>query len=152
MGKYALLVGIGNYAADSGFGKLLSPVKDVDALRKVLINPEIGDFADADVTVLKDAEKSEIEKAIAKLFAKRDADDLLLFYYSGHGDIDKHDNTFYLTGVSSDRENLAYSATDGDYLHKRMGKIRFQRQVIILDCCHSGAITEDMRAKGTEKI
>ena len=82
MGRYALLIGISNYT--KGLDPLPSAVKDVDALRQVLLNPEIGSFADGDVVVLKDAEKGAIETAIYHLFANRKPDDLLLLYFSGH--------------------------------------------------------------------
>jgi hypothetical protein len=62
MGRYALLIGISNYKA--GLDLLPSAVKDVDALWQVLLNPEIGGFAESDVVVLKDAEKGAIETAI----------------------------------------------------------------------------------------
>jgi hypothetical protein len=66
MGRYALLIGISNYNA--GLTPLPSAVKDVDALHQVLLNPEIGGFAESDVKVLKDAEKTEIETEIYHLF------------------------------------------------------------------------------------
>jgi len=39
-----------------------------------------------------------------------------------------------------------------EYLHNLMGRSRSQRQVLILDCCHSGAIAKGLRHKGSEKV
>ncbi|MEI6063266.1 MAG: caspase family protein, partial [Pseudanabaena sp. ELA748] len=81
MGRYALLVGVSNY--DSDFTSLPSAVKDVRALQRVLLNPDIGGFFDADVTALVDCDRQTIDRAIYSLFAERKPDDLLLFYFSG---------------------------------------------------------------------
>ncbi len=144
MGRYALLIGISNYNA--GLDPLPSAVKDVDALREVLLNPEIGGFADGDVKVLKDAEKGAIETAIYHLFAHRKPDDLLLLYFSGHGVTDDR-RDFYFTGISTSKEALPPTAVSSVYVQSEMDRSRSQRQVAILDCCHSGAFPKGMKAK-----
>ncbi|MEA5477477.1 SUMF1/EgtB/PvdO family nonheme iron enzyme [Pseudanabaena galeata UHCC 0370] len=144
MGRYALLIGISNYNA--GLNPLPSAVKDVDALQEVLLNAEIGGFADGNVTVLKDAEKGAIETAIYHLFANRKPDDLLLFYFSGHGVTDDR-RDFYFTGLSTSREALPPTAVSSSYVQSQMYNSRSKRQVAILDCCHSGAFPKGMMAK-----
>lgn len=144
MGRYALLIGISNY--NKGLDLLPSAVKDVDALRQVLLNPEIGSFADGDVVVLKDAEKGAIETAIYHLFANRKPDDLLLLYFSGHGVTDDR-RDFYFTGISTSKDALPPTAVSSGYVQSEMDKSRSQRQVAILDCCHSGAFPKGMKAK-----
>jgi uncharacterized caspase-like protein len=144
MGRYALLIGISNYT--KGLDLLPSAVKDVDALRQVLLNPEIGCFTDGDVVVLKDAEKGAIETAIYHLFANRKPDDLLLFYFSGHGVTDDR-RDFYFTGTSTSKEALPPTAVSSVYVQTQMYNSRSQRQVAILDCCHSGAFPKGMKAK-----
>lgn len=144
MGRYALLIGISNY--NKGLDLLPSAVKDVDALRQVLLNSEIGGFADGDVVVLKDAEKGVIETAIYHLFANRKPDDLLLLYFSGHGVTDDR-RDFYFTGISTSKDALPPTAVSSVYVQGEMDKSRSQRQVVILDCCHSGAFPKGMKAK-----
>ena len=74
MGRYALLVGVSNYDAD--FTALPSAAKDVRALQRVLLNPEIGGFFESDVRVLVDCDRQAIERAVYSLFAERKSDDL----------------------------------------------------------------------------
>jgi formylglycine-generating enzyme required for sulfatase activity len=155
MGRYALLVGNSNY---TNLNPLPSAVRDVDALCEVLLNPEVGGFAVSDVTVLRNVDETEIRKAISSLFAKRERDDLLLFYFSGHGVVDSL-NDFYLTGVSTDENDLLSTAVPADYIHKAMDRkgsvdnqIGSKRQVIVLDCCNSGAFPKGMTAKGIDKV
>ncbi len=144
MGRYALLVGISNYTAD--LKPLPSAVKDVVALRQVLVNPEIGGFAESDVEVLTDVDETAIRKGLSRLFANRNKDDLLLFYFSGHGVTDSRSD-FYLTGISTNKDDLLSTAVSADYVHRAMNQRGSKRQVIILDCCHSGAFPKGMTAK-----
>ncbi len=144
MGRYALLVGVSNYIVD--LKPLPSAVKDVEALRQVLVNPEIGGFAELDVAVLVDAEKGAIESAIYDLFANRKTDDLLLLYFSGHGVTDSR-NDFYFTGAKTRKDALPPTAVSSNYVHNLMNQSRSKRQVVILDCCHSGAFPKGMMAK-----
>ncbi len=149
MGKYALLIGVSNYTA--GLQALPSAVRDVEALGQVLVNPEIGGFAESDVEMLQDADEKPIREAIYRLFAEKKRDDLLLFYFSGHGIVDNYNN-FYLTGTATREEAPEPTAVPAEYLHNLMGRSRSKHQVLILDCCHSGSIAKGMRHKGGEKV
>ena len=52
MRKIALLIGVSEY--QSGLNPLLGAVKDVEAMQRVLQHPEMGGFAEADMTVTDD--------------------------------------------------------------------------------------------------
>ncbi|MFN6519297.1 MAG: caspase domain-containing protein [Nostoc sp. CreGUA01] len=82
--KIALLIGISEYDEPT-LAPLPNAVHDVEAMQRVLLNPEMGDFAAADVTVLKNPQRQEMEDAIYNLYANCQKDDLVLFYFSGHG-------------------------------------------------------------------
>ena len=96
-GKYALLIGNDHYD-DSRFNPLNAPLRDVDALRDVLLRPDIGAFND--VTVLPNPSVAEAQRAVNVLFAGKSKDDLLLFYYSGHGVKDHHGDLFFTLKAS----------------------------------------------------
>ncbi|MGI8504509.1 MAG: caspase family protein, partial [Hassallia sp.] len=83
MAKVALLIGVSEYK--HGLNPLLSAGKDVEAMQRVLVDSEMGNFAEGDITVLKNPQPDDIAYAIYHLFADRQKDDLLLFYFSGHG-------------------------------------------------------------------
>ena len=95
-----------------------------------------------------------IEKAIYELFANRNNDDLLLFYFSGHGVKDEDGDLFLATRETSKDQQVIkdYTAVAASYLQTRMNKSYSERLVVILDCCFSGAFTEGMIAKGDENI
>ncbi|MGB3636959.1 MAG: caspase family protein [Rivularia sp. (in: cyanobacteria)] len=147
MAKVALLIGISEYEA--GLNPLPAAVQDVEAMRQVLGNPEMGGFADNDITVLKNRQPQDIRNAIYNLFANRHKDDLLLFYFSGHGIKDDR-GKLYLSTRDTKKDNgrlVTPSAVPASYLHENINYSRSQRQVIILDCCFSGAIASGMTLK-----
>ena len=83
MAKVALLIGVSEY--EPGLNPLPSAVKDVEAMQQVLLLPEIGEFAETDVTLLKNPNRPTMEEAIETLFAGRQKDDLVLLFFSGRG-------------------------------------------------------------------
>jgi uncharacterized caspase-like protein len=66
MAKVALLIGVSEY--EPGLSSLPGAVKDVEALREVLLHPEMGGFAASDITLLKNPERQDVEEAIERLF------------------------------------------------------------------------------------
>ena len=147
MAKAALLIGVSEY--QPGLNPLPAAVQDVEAVRRVLVNPEMGGFADNDVTVLKNPQPQDIRNAIYDLFANRQKDDLLLFYFSGHGIKDDRGNLYFATrDTRKDNGKLVTPlAVAARTLHENINDSRSQRQVIILDCCFSGAIAQGMTVK-----
>ncbi|WP_103666551.1 SUMF1/EgtB/PvdO family nonheme iron enzyme [Pseudanabaena sp. BC1403] len=148
MGKYALLVGNSQYINISDFPVLPSAVRDIEALRQILVDPNMGDFTNSDVTVLPDADETQIRRAISRLFLNRQPEDKLLFYFSGHGTLDKF-RKFYLTGISTEGNDLIGTALSSDVLRDAMRQSRASQIVVILDCCYSGAFPKSMKAKGS---
>jgi len=147
MNKFALLIGVSEY--QSGFSPLPTTVKDVEAIQEVLVNPEIGEFAAENVTVLKNPQKPDMEEAIHDLYDNRQRDDLLLLYFSGHGLIND-DGNFYFSTSSTKKKNasfLPYLAVAASYVHECMKKSKSKRKVVILDSCFSGAFSQGMTAK-----
>ena len=147
MTKVALLIGVSEY--QPGLNPLPAAVKDVEAMRRVLVNPETGGFADEDITVLKNPQPQDIRNAIYNLFANRRKDDLVLFYFSGHGIKDDRGKLYFSTrATKKDNGKLVKpSAVGASVLHESINDSRSQRQVIILDCCFSGAIATGMTVK-----
>ncbi len=150
MAKFALLIGVSEYDyQDEDLKPLSAAVKDVEAMQRVLVNPEMGNFALSNITVLKNPQPQAVREAIFHLFFNRQKDDLLLFYFSGHGIKDEKGN-LYLSTRETKKQNgklVTPSAVSASFLHENINDSRSLRQVIILDCCYSGAITQGMTVK-----
>jgi hypothetical protein len=148
MAKVALLIGVSEY--ESGLNPLPAAVKDLDAMKEVLLDSEIGGFAEANVALLKNPDRQVVEEAIYTLFAGRQRDDLVLLFFSGHG-IKDDSGTLYLatrcTRKSSQGELVSPTAVSANFIHTCMSRSRSKRQVVILDSCFSGAFAEGLSAK-----
>jgi uncharacterized caspase-like protein/Flp pilus assembly protein TadD len=146
MGKFALLIGVGNYQS-SELQNLAAAIPDVRAIEKVLIDPAIADFAQTDVMVLLNPEPQQMREAIDHLFADRKKDDLILLYFSGHG-VTNDSGNFYFTSAITQKNRLNSTAIPATFVNGLMEGSKSQRQVVILDSCFSGAFAKDMKAKG----
>jgi uncharacterized caspase-like protein/ABC-type branched-subunit amino acid transport system substrate-binding protein len=155
MKKIALLIGVSEYR--TGFTPLPSALKDVDAMYSVLVDKERGEFLEEHIICLKNPDRQSMEDAIHRLFNDRQKDDLVLFYFSGHGIKDIKNKLYLGTNITEKDSNgslIPTSAVDATTLHDRMEMSKSQRKVIILDSCYSGAIVQGMTAKddGTVRL
>lgn len=147
MAKVALLIGVSEY--EPGLNPLPGAVKDIAAMQQVLQHPDLGGFAEY-VKVLKNPDRQVIEEEIENLFVGRQKDDLVLLFFSGHGIKDDR-GRLYLTTRKTRKtlqgELIRSTAVSASFVHESMLRSRSRRQVVILDCCFSGAFAEGLSAK-----
>jgi regulation of enolase protein 1 (concanavalin A-like superfamily) len=153
MTKYALLIGVSNYET---LQKLPGATRDIKGISNILQDPNLGGFISENITLLEDPERKEAEEAIYDLFDRSRKGDLVLFYFAGHGITDML-GQFYLAArlTCKDKEKLRdITAISAKYLQEKMSQSLSERQVIILDCCFSGAFAKGMtaRASGTVNL
>ena len=150
--KHALLIGVSTYG--EGLQPIPSARLDVEALAEVLRDPQLGNFPSDQVVVLQDPQRTPMERAVELLFANRDPEDLLLLYFSGHGFRDEQRQLLLSClesrkfGEGSERGKVQQSTTlRAAILRDYMKNSRSRHQLLILDCCFSGAFAEGMAAK-----
>lgn len=144
MAKIALLIGVSDY---NKLTPLPAAINDIEALKRVLENPEIAGFDE--VQLLKNPDVNRLRGAVARLFENRNREDLVLLFFSGHG---IRDDAGYLHFAAVDTEKdvaVATSARTSEILHQ-MRLSRSKRQVMILDCCYSGAAVPGLIDKSAE--
>jgi outer membrane protein assembly factor BamD (BamD/ComL family) len=141
--RLALIIGNSVYL-DSTLSRLLTPDADVGALGELLLDPERGGFDD--VKVMVNMSSHLIRRAIASFFAKKTRQDLLLLYFSGHGVLDDQGQLF-LAVRDTDSQLLSGTAIPASYITTEMNNSHSQRQVLVLDCCHSGAFARGTKSK-----
>ncbi|MBN3932633.1 caspase family protein [Streptomyces verrucosisporus] len=138
--RSALVVAVSSYA-DAGLARLRAPARDAEALAEVLGAPEIGGF---DVRGLTDPTAQEIRSGVDDFLSGRGTDELLLVYFSCHGLLDAR-GRLYFAGADTRKERLASTGVESGWLLEQLDECRARRQVVILDCCFSGAF-----ARGTK--
>ncbi len=143
--KYALLIGNTDYK-DEHLPQLSGSLVDIKSVAAVLNNRKICGFDE--VIRLPNPTFSESMRALSQLFANKTKDELLLFYFSGHGVKDHAGDLFF---AIKETEHGLYDGTAiaASLLKNIVNKSGSHRQVLILDCCHSGAITQGLKGIDT---
>ena len=142
-GKYALIIGNTEYT-DPGLAQLTAPGKDAEDFARVLKDQDIGAFDY--VNILLNQLSSTVSEAIDEFFDLKKPDDLLVLYFSGHGVRDEL-GALYLAVKNTIRSRLRSTAIKSDYIREAMDQSRSKRQVLILDCCNSGAFPQGTKAE-----
>lgn len=146
MPKHALLIGVSQYQPE--LNPLPGTADDVKAMRGVLAHPEMGGFDD--VQTLINPEPMAMQEAIELFFSNCKKNDLALLFFSGHGIKDDQGRLYFSTPKTrkSDKgELIRATAVPAGFVQDVMSNSRCKRQVVILDCCFSGAFAEGMTAK-----
>lgn len=141
--RLGLVVATGRYA-DPGLRRLRAPARDAAELGDLLADPGIGGF---EVTVLRDATAHRIRLAVEDFLAERSPDDLVLLYLSCHGLVDLR-RRLYFAATDTRKERLAATGVEAQWVLDQLEDCRARRQVVLLDCCFSGAFAHG--AKGAE--
>ncbi|MEL6262687.1 MAG: SUMF1/EgtB/PvdO family nonheme iron enzyme [Cyanobacteria bacterium J06626_6] len=139
--KIALLIGVGEYG--TGLKSLQCPLNGVEAMEAVLASSEIGKFDE--VVALTNPNVGEMRSRISETFAQLTKQDLILFYFTGHG-LKNMTGDFYLTTSQTElfpsgRPN-AGTAVEADFLRRELSNARAERKVVILDCCFGAAFAD----------
>jgi len=145
--REALLVACDEFV-DPKYKRLSVPVSDARALAKLLSDPEIGQFS---VEVLENEQRDVVSDRLEAFFEKGQLDDVLLLYFAGHGDLDDRGNFYFVAGnTKSDR--LRSSAISDRFIHETMVRSLSKRQILILDCCYSGAFSKDWISRADTSV
>lgn len=140
--KIALLIGVREYG--EGIPSLSAPENDVTAIKRVLENPHMGGFDQ--VEQLIDPNPTAMQTAVQQIFTNCGKDDLVLLFFSGHGITDDNNKLYFATKGTSKNYYKATSVP-ANFIQDVSRDSYAKRQVIILDCCYSGAFAEGWQSK-----
>lgn len=132
--RAALVVATGSYN-DPTLTRLRSTAHDAKEMANVLADPDIGSF---EVTSVVDRSAQEIRLAVEDFLEGRGPADLVVVYMSCHGLLDRQDR-LYFAATDTRKDRLAATAVEASWLWDRLEECRSSCQVVILDCCNSGA-------------
>ena len=155
--KYALLIGINEYANPQQISPLAGSINDVEDMLQVLTTK--FEFPRENIRVLKNAEATHaniIDAFRNDLIAKAKQGDIVVFHYSGHGSQMKDVTGKKISGL--DETIVPYDSRDpkgkvfdisGAELHGLLLQLaqKTQNATFILDSCHSGTLVRGARVR-----
>lgn len=130
--RYALVIANQNYRH---LKSLVTPHADVAAI-KTLLEGRFG----FDVSVLKDATRRDLLAAINAVRARVSANDQVLIYYAGHGEIDSVTQRGYWIPVDGEQRDVANWVSIID-VTDQLAAMSASSVFVIADSCYSGTLT-----------
>ena len=131
----ALFLANQNYL-DPDISSLDYPINEAKELRSILIN-KYG-FKSDNVSTLFDFSEGEFLSAMDSLVATIDENDLLLIFYSGHGEYDESLNEGYWLAIDSELENKS-AWIQNSTIVQYLSEINSHHTLLIIDSCFSGS-------------
>jgi tetratricopeptide (TPR) repeat protein/Tol biopolymer transport system component len=131
--------------------QLVAPAQDAESLARVLADRALGGF---EVRTVINEPHHRVNLEIESFCENRKRDDLLLIYFSGHG-IKDADGQLYFATVDtqlSQHNVRCATAVSAYFVNEMMSRSRSRRQILLLDCCYSGAFKHGMLAKGGKRV
>ena len=146
--KYAYFVGINRYA--NPINNLYGCENDVNELCKVVMNTFDFNESNVKIDLSEYATQDKITSTLLSFITNLCADDLFLFYYSGHGsqifDIDKDEDDDSFDEMICPFNVSWLSPLTDDFIRFIFDQAVPGAKIIsIFDCCHSGTITRSLK-------
>ena len=145
--RLALLIATDEYE-DDRLRRLTSPAHDASALAAVLRDPDIAGF---EVTTLVNEPHYRVGEAVGELYRDRRRDDLTLLYFTGHG-LKDDDGRLYLAMANTRRDGLLFTSLPAEQVDQAMSGCTSRRNVLVLDCCYSGAFPAGRATKSDLEV
>jgi WD40 repeat protein len=133
---YALLIANQAYA-DPGIVSLDQPVKDMNRLKRTLL--QFYSFDEKNITVLENPNRNQLYAALDELQAKLDKLDNLLIFYAGHGYWDEQLQQGYWLPADAEPNKRSTWLSNGT-LRDYIGGISARHTLLVTDACFSGGI------------
>ena len=137
----AMLIGVADYK-DPQFRQLPAAQNSLARMYDMLTDPALGGWTEERVSVfLNPAQSGSLAADLTDLASR--AQDSLLFYFVGHGQLDpRMQLCLALTDTRHDHPDLTGLAYDA--VKKIIGASPARVKAVILDCCHSGQAIESL--------
>jgi len=148
--RYAVVIGIDDYA-DRGIGDLVDRESGARAVRDVLLDPQRGGLAEADVALLlgADATAAKIRKALDRLKGV-EKEATVFVYFAGHGAAKGEDA--WWVARDSKKSDLARTALAAAEVRGLLERIPAERILLMMDCRHAAGLYGDGGSRPDPKV
>ncbi|MEI6763996.1 MAG: caspase family protein [Bacteroidota bacterium] len=154
---YVITIGINQYK-NSKYN-LNYAVTDADAFAEAISANSDKIFTSTVIKNIRDndATKENILNAMNQLAAQANQEDVLIFYFAGHGVMSEESveakSDFFLvpynvTQIYGDNQMLKLNAISSNELMDLLVNIKAQKQLVLLDACQSGGAIDQVAMRG----
>ncbi|MEW1661112.1 caspase family protein [Streptomyces sp. NPDC093707] len=144
-----LLIGNATFPRDPhALPDLHGPLVDIAQLKQALTDDRVGLFRADDLQEIPDHGIQDIRERVDELFTTAAREDVLLLYYSGHGQLDEL-GALYLCAKDTSTSRLRASGLSAIEINNMIDGSAATTTVVILDCCYSGAFKGTARSAPT---
>jgi hypothetical protein len=145
--KYALIIGISRYKNTRGIPNLEYADQDAKALYDFLQQPAAGGFDRKNMLLLSNEEAtlSNIRGALTSFVARASENDLLLFFFAGHGAPDPWvPQNLYMIAHDTNVDAMAQTAIAMPDLRQYLEQnVKSKRMILLVDACHSAGLSTE---------
>ena len=145
---YAVIVGVSSYK-DGSIPNLKFAGKDATAFYDFLRSPAAGAVPAEDMALLVNtkATRSNIIRELVEKLTRATKEDLVVFYFSGHGKNGEFENAGYLLGYDTEADNEPATAVSMEEVRSKIDRSAAKMKISYIDACHAG-LFKSSGAKG----
>ena len=136
--RHAVLIGNNQFPDEPRLSALRCPENDVAGIQERLTSSRNGLFDPLNIAAIINAPNHEVLQSVERTIRKATRNDLLLIYYSGHGQCDEA-GRLHLAALNTRLDTLGSTAVPIDSIKNYIDLAKTNRIILILDCCYSGA-------------
>jgi hypothetical protein len=131
MARLALLIGVSEYG--QGFLPLPAAIADVEGMRQVLANPQLGHFDQ--VQTLLNPTQCELAETVETWTLQGKSGDVLLLFFSGYCMLDERPNLYLGTRTTYQMGDrlMRSSAVAAEFIQECLQHSQARQQLLILD-------------------
>jgi hypothetical protein len=136
---YAIVIGVSKYV-NNNISPLKFPDDDARAFARLLTTAACGKVPQKNITLLVDSQATRLNilAGIKQVLKNVSAEDMLIFYFSGHGAPDEDTRQGYFYSYDADPANLDITAISMEETRDKISGSNAKLKVSYIDACHAG--------------
>ncbi len=152
---HVVIVGIADYLDNEALKDLRFTINDARILSNFYRSKNGGAVSENSIVLLLDNEatKENIVNKTKALFSKAGPNDMIVFYFSGHGDVMKENGTPALHLIPHDFSGTSKkSALPISTIEDLFKSSAANKKLLMLDACHSGGTLPQLKGRFTNHL
>lgn len=146
-----LLIGSGQFPEGSGIDDIPNVDVNVERFQQILTDKGLIGIPAENIIVSLNEDRIKIEKKLKTIVeGTRNKKYTLIVYYTGHGIMSSVDYKMYLTTTATTLEDLEIHGLNIEGFRGYISRSLAGRKIVIIDCCHSGAIIGSMNTMSSQ--